>query len=64
MNIIEGLQEEMTRNREILKFYEEIPQGAFGAMMIKKDIADAEKAIAEGDTLAMIRVYESLKETN
>ena len=63
MNLIEGLQEEMTRNRKILKIYEEIPQGAFGAMMIKKDIADAEKALASGDTIEMIRVYKSLKET-
>jgi len=62
MNLIEGLQEEMSRCHELLKLYEEIPTGAFGAMMIKKEILDAEKAIANGDTIEMMRSCKSLKE--
>jgi len=52
----------MNRCRELLKLYEEIPTGAFGAMMIRKEILDAEKAIANGDTIEMMRSYKSLKE--
>ena len=61
-NIIEGIQQEVVRCRELLKMYEEIPQGAFGAMMLKRIIADAEAAVAHGDTVEMIRQYEALKE--
>ena len=44
-NLIEGLLEEMNRCREVLKQYEQIPTGAFGAMMIKQDIANAKAAM-------------------
>ena len=64
MNLIEGLQKEIARNREILKFYEEIPQGVFGATMIKRDIKIAEKAIANIDTVQMVRSLKTLRETN
>lgn len=63
MNLIEGLQTELNRNREILKLYEEIPTGAFGAIMIKQGIATAEKAIGENDIVAMVRSLAELKET-
>jgi len=62
MNLIEGLQKEMDRNRELLEMYEYVPAGLFGAANIKKDIKDAEAAIADGDTLAMMRCYEQLKQ--
>ena len=61
-NLIEGLQKEISRCREILKFYEEIPQGVFGASLIKVEIFQAEAAIASGDTVAMVRCYKSLQE--
>ncbi len=63
MNLIEGLLKELNRNREILKSYEEIPTGAFGATMIKQSIAAAEKSISDGDTVAMMRAYDELKST-
>jgi hypothetical protein len=61
-NIIEGIQQEVVRCRELLKQYEAIPQGAFGAIMIKQTIAEAESAVAHGDTVEMIRKYQELKE--
>ena len=61
-NLIEGLQKEMNRCREVLKAYEEIPQGVFGATMIKLDIEKAELAIANGDVALMIKSLASLKE--
>lgn len=61
MNLIEGLQSEMNRVREIIKVYETIPTGALAATMMKMDIAETEKAIATGDTVEMMRCYEDLK---
>ena len=63
MNLIEGLQEELDRNRELLKMYEEIPAGAFGATMIRQSIKRAETAMANGDTIEMIRCFKELQET-
>jgi len=51
----------MDRNRELLKTYKYVPTGLFGVIYIKKDIRDAEAAIADGDILAMMRCYEQLK---
>ncbi len=60
-NLIEGLQEELARNRGILTEYEAIPMGAFGALMIRQAITAAEAAIASGDTIEMIRCYKELQ---
>lgn len=62
MNLIEGLQQEMNRCRGLLKLYEEIPTGAFGAMMIKLDIQKSEQAIASDDVVQMLICLETLKE--
>ena len=62
MNLIEGIQQQCNRVREILPHYEEIgPAGAFGLMMLKRDIAEGEAAIASGDVVRMMRAYEALK---
>lgn len=61
-NIIQGLLDEIARCRETLAHYEAIPEGAFGAAMIKREIAIAELAIAQGDTIKMIVSYQNLKE--
>lgn len=60
-NLISGLDEQLKRNRELLKLYEEIPAGAFGAAMIRKDIEAGEKALADGDVVAMLRAFKALE---
>lgn len=55
MNLIEKLQSEKKRCQELLEIYKTIPSGVFAAMMIKKEIELAEKAMAESDTVEMIR---------
>ena len=62
MNLIEGLQKELERNRELLRAYKEIPAGAFGAVMIEQGIKETEKAIAEGDIVKMLACYKKLQE--
>ena len=62
-NLIEGLQRELERNREILSIYESIPQGKFGALMIRQVIKRAESAIASDDVVQMIACYKELQET-
>lgn len=64
MDLIEGIQKELTRNREILGMYEEIgTAGMFGATMIKNTIAAAERAIEQGDIVAMVKACKVLQET-
>ena len=61
-NIIEGIQDECNRCRELLKQYAEIgPVGAFGAMMIQKDIEEGEAAIASGDPIRCIAAFKALQ---
>ena len=58
----DALPREIKRCQELLVAYAEIgPAGAFGAAMIRADIAAAHKAMMEGDVVAMIRAYEALK---
>ena len=64
MNLIEGIQAEMNRNRELLTEYEKIgPAGMFGAIMIKQQLIEGDRVIAEGDTIGMLQIYEELKNT-
>lgn len=57
-----ALPREIERCQELLVQYAAIgPVGQFGAMMIKRDIAAAHKAMMEGDVIDMIRAYEALK---
>ena len=62
-NLMEGLLSEMNRCRDLLKEYEKIPAGVFGAMMIKQDILRAEKAIGEGDIVEMVKAFKTLRES-
>lgn len=62
MSLIEGLQKEISRCKEILGYYEEIPQGVFGATMIKQSIKNAEKAMANDDIVEMTICYKDLQE--
>jgi hypothetical protein len=64
--LADELPKQMARVRdEILPHYDAIgPAGMFGAQMIRMELDEAAKALAEGDTVAMIRLCQSLKETN
>jgi len=62
-NLIEEIQEELTRNRELLKIYESIPTGGFGAAVIRTFIRDAEIALADRDTVSIIHAYHNLQTT-
>lgn len=63
-NLIEGLQRQMNRVREIVKEYESLPKnaGLFAATMMKQVIQNAERNIAIGDTIGMMRSYKELEE--
>jgi len=61
MNLVEGLQKELERNRELLQVYKTIKTGAFGAMSIEYEIKEAEKAMTEGDTVKMLACYKRLQ---
>lgn len=59
----EELPKEMARVRDhVLPHYDEIPEGKIGAMLIRRDLDVATKALAEGDIVQIIRSYEALKE--
>ncbi len=61
-NLIEALKQEIQRNIELKKEYEAIgSSGSFGATMIQRDIDAANKAIAEGNVVEELRIYETLK---
>lgn len=64
MNLIKGLHSEMNRVREIIKEYDSLPNnaGAFASGMMKISINNAEKLMAIGDTIGMIRSLNDLKE--
>lgn len=60
----DALPKEMARVRDVLMpQYRSIgPAGTFALAMMTLELDRATKALAEGDVVAMIRVYESLKE--
>lgn len=62
-NLIEGLQQEQNRVREIIREYKAIPNnaGMLAATMMELDVKKADAAIAEGDTIQMLVCLESLK---
>lgn len=61
----EALPREIARVRDVvLPAYDSIgPPGALAAMLIRQDLEAATKALAEGDVVTMLRVYERLKDT-
>lgn len=63
--LADALPREMQRVREILPHYKEIgPAGMFAVAMIEADLRAAEKAMMACDVVAMLRVYQSLKEVD
>lgn len=63
-NLAEALAAEVARNQDLLSVYDGLPGGvgAFGAMMIRRDLAQATTAMLSGDVVEMVRVYQTLKE--
>lgn len=62
MNLIEGIQAECDRVRELLPRYEEIgPVGVFGLTMLRADIIEGEAAIASGDVVRMLKAFKALQ---
>ena len=59
----DALLREMARVRDVvMPAYQAIgPSGAFALAFMRRDLDLAAKALAEGDVIAMLRVYESLK---
>lgn len=58
----DALPREMARVRDkVLPYYTPEVNGQFAAAGMRRDLDDAAKALAEGDVVAMLRVYESLK---
>ena len=57
----DALPREIARVQELLPLYDAIPTGAFAATMMRNDLGRATKALAEGDTVGMLRVLEALK---
>lgn len=61
-SLAEGIIEQQARCRELLKAYVEIgPAGQFGHTMISDVLSRTEKAVMEGDTVAMISLYKELE---
>lgn len=59
----EALPREMARVRdELLPLYDSIPTGVLAATLMRLDLDYAAKAMAEGDVVEMLRVYQNLKE--
>ena len=60
----EALPKEQARVRGLIAIYRDLPGGAGmpAAMLMENDLRTADQAIMRGDVVAMIRIYESLKE--
>lgn len=62
MTLGDDFPRQQARAREYLGYYRDIgPAGAFGALHIEDVLRRADKAAIEGDTIAMIRIYQELK---
>lgn len=62
-NLVSALSEEITRCELLLKEYESVLEGAFGAVLLRASITQGKKALREGDTILMIKAYNDLKST-
>lgn len=57
-----ALPVEMARVRDVvLPAYLSIPTGVFAATLMRRDLDQAAKAMAEGDVVEMMRVHQELK---
>lgn len=61
-NVIEAVQRECNRVRELVKDYDELGSvGVFGATMLRQDIQEGEAAIASGDVVRILAALKSLQ---
>ena len=61
-SLADGILQQQARCRELLAEYQRIgPAGFFGASMIDLALRRTEKAVMEGDTVAMLLCYEELR---
>ena len=57
--LAQAILDEQARCRELVTQYKAIgPNGAFGALHINDVLRRTEAAVMEGDTVAMLRLYE------
>lgn len=61
MNIVEGIQQQCNRCRELKKRYDEMPTGGFGSFSIQQAINEGESSIAFGDVVRMLSAYKELE---
>lgn len=62
LSLADAFLKEQERCRELVTQYKAIgPHGAFGALHINDVLRRAEAAVMNGDTVAMLRIYEELK---
>ena len=61
MNLIEGIQEQCNRCRELKKVYDTIPTGRFGGAIIQQAVTEGEASIASGDAVRMLSAYKELE---
>ncbi len=59
-NLAEAFPVEQRRVRKLVAIYDTIPNGAFGAAMLRQALTRAEQAAASGDVVAMLRSYQEL----
>ena len=57
----EALPAEMTRVRAIIPAYQAVPTGFIAVALMNASMDAAQRAMAEGDVIAMLRSYEDLK---
>lgn len=62
-SLADALLAEMTRVRdEVMPAYVEIgPSGGFALTLMRRDLDEAARALAEGDAVACLRLHQSLK---
>lgn len=60
-SLAEALPAEMQRVQGMLPHYDAIPTGIFAATVMRQALHRATLALAGGDVIAMIRIYEELK---
>lgn len=64
--LAEAYVAEQERCRELIVIYEDLPNraGFFAAKMVREILRRADRAVMEGDTVAMLGIYEEMKGCN